>query len=273
MTDAATVPQIISSPSIVVEGRTYHDIGSSAYCLPRDELEQDRLNSQHFSLKVIFDGNILPVISSALAREARILDVGCGSSTWCLEMAIDYPQAHIRGLDMADMFPATIRPKNVDFDLHNALDGLPYPSNSFDFIHMRLLIAAWRVDEWPFILKEIFRVLKPGGFVQLVESNFTRGHDPWIVQHLDDLLANTGFELLDKQLKTVNYGDRANPISQEMLWNWKSAMSAMKPILAPKLLRNRDDYPVFLDRYIQECETSGLMVQLGAFAARKPPLA
>lgn len=34
-----------SSPSIIIDGRTYHDFESSAYCLPRDELEQDRLNS------------------------------------------------------------------------------------------------------------------------------------------------------------------------------------------------------------------------------------
>ncbi|ORX44010.1 S-adenosyl-L-methionine-dependent methyltransferase [Hesseltinella vesiculosa] len=285
--------QIQSSPSIVVDGRTYHDIGSSAYCLPRDELEQDRLNSQHFSLKVIFDGNVLPVISSKLTPEALMLDVGCGSSTWCLEMAIEYPRAKIRGLDMADMFPATIRPHNVEFDLHNALDGLPYPTNSFDFVHMRLLIAGWRADEWAYILKEIYRVLKPGGFVQLVESNFTeaqnhpmvehfnkilvstlqeRGHDPFIVQHLEGLLVDGGFELLDKQLKTVNYGERGNPISQEMLWNWKMAMKSLKPLLGPKLLRQQEDYPFFIDRYIQECEQSGLIVQLGAFAARKPPL-
>ncbi|KAI8339541.1 S-adenosyl-L-methionine-dependent methyltransferase [Chlamydoabsidia padenii] len=260
-----------SSPSIMVDGRTYHDIGSSAYCLPRDELEQDRLNSQHFSLKVIFDGNILPIIASSLAPEAKILDVGCGSSTWCLEMALDYPRAEIRGLDMADMFPTTIRPQNVNFDLHNALEGLPYENNTFDLVHMRLLIAAWRKDEWGFLLKEIYRVLKPGGYVQLVESDFTeRGHDPWIVEHFDTLLPEHGFDIEEKVLKMVNYGEPGNPISQEMLWNWKSAMKAMKPILARHLLRQPQDYERFIDRYIQECEQSGLFLQLAAFAGRKP---
>ncbi|CAO3598319.1 unnamed protein product [Absidia cylindrospora] len=284
-------PHVQSSPSIMVNGRTYHDIGSSAYCLPRDELEQDRLNSQHFSLKVIFDGNILPTITTSLAQEAKILDVGCGSSTWCLEMALDYPRAEIRGLDMADMFPTTIRPQNVNFDLHNALEGLPYENNTFDLVHMRLLIAAWRLDEWAFVLKEIYRVLKPGGYVQLVESDFTvaqkspmvelfnktlyttmqeRGHDPWIVQHLNQLLPEHGFEIVQKELKMVNYGEPGNPISQEMLWNWKSAMKAMKPILARHLLRQPEEYERFIDRYIQECEQFGLFLELAAFAGRKP---
>jgi ubiquinone/menaquinone biosynthesis C-methylase UbiE len=88
-------------------------------------------------------------------------------------MAIEYPDFQMTGLDMADMFPATIRPENVKFELHNVLDGLPYPDNSFDFIHMRLMIIALRSSEWPFVLNEIFRVLKPGGLVELVESDFT----------------------------------------------------------------------------------------------------
>ncbi len=88
-------------------------------------------------------------------------------------MAIDHPEFEMTGVDMADMFPTTIRPENVKFELLNILDGLPYPDNSFDFVHMRLMIIAFRSTEWPVVLKEIFRVLKPGGLVQLVESDFT----------------------------------------------------------------------------------------------------
>lgn len=88
-------------------------------------------------------------------------------------MAIDYPQFKITGLDMADMFPTTIRPENVKFELHNILNGLPYPDQTFDYVHMRLLITGLRTEEWPIVIAEIHRVLKPGGLVQLVESDFT----------------------------------------------------------------------------------------------------
>lgn len=88
-------------------------------------------------------------------------------------MAIEHPDAHVTGLDMADMFPTTIRPENVTFQQHNLLDGLPYDDNTFDFVHMRQLIVALRASEWPAILVEIRRVLKPGGLVQLMESDFT----------------------------------------------------------------------------------------------------
>lgn len=88
-------------------------------------------------------------------------------------MAIDHPQYHITGLDMADMFPTAIRPENVKFDLHNIVNGLPYPDNTFDYVNMRLLIVSLKTTEWPMVIAEIFRVLKPGGLVQLVESDFT----------------------------------------------------------------------------------------------------
>ncbi|KAH9841078.1 uncharacterized protein C8Q71DRAFT_743255 [Rhodofomes roseus] len=39
----------------------------------------------------------------------------------------------------------------------------------FKLVHQRLLIAALRSWEWTVALREIFRVLQPGGWVQLGE--------------------------------------------------------------------------------------------------------
>lgn len=87
-------------------------------------------------------------------------------------MAVEYPEFKFIGLDMADMFPTTIRPENVKFQLHNILHGLPFHDNTFDFVNMRIMLTAFLIDEWPFVIKEIYRVLKPGGFVELMESKF-----------------------------------------------------------------------------------------------------
>ncbi|CAO3617561.1 unnamed protein product [Mucor hiemalis] len=216
-----------SANSIIIEGRQYHNLDSSTYCLPRDELEQDRLNSQHFSLKALLEGNVLPSIPTSLPRNAKVLDLGCGSGCWVMEMAIDYPEYEMTGVDMADMFPTTIRPENVKFDLINILDGLPYPDNYFDFVHMRLMIIAFRSSEWDYVLKEIFRVLKPGGLVELVESDFTEktnvqivetfngeffqamqeaGQDPWIGSKLSGLLSENQFDVYDVQERYLSYG-------------------------------------------------------------------
>lgn len=94
------------------------------------------------------------------------------SLTVIQEMAIEYPEYHFTGIDMADMFPTTIRPDNIKFQRQNILLGLPYPDNTFDFVNMRLMLSAFRVTEWPTVIGEIHRVLKQGGVVELMETKF-----------------------------------------------------------------------------------------------------
>ncbi|KAL7314878.1 hypothetical protein PS15m_006393 [Mucor circinelloides] len=279
-----------STNSITIHGRQYHLEEASTYTLPRDELEQDRLNSQHFSLKALYDGNILPSVKELLPSNAQVLDLGCGSGCWVMEMAIDYPQYKITGLDMADMFPTTIRPENVKFELHNILNGLPYPDQTFDYVHMRLLITGLRTEEWPTVIAEIHRVLKPGGLVQLVESDFTEetnvqivetfnkefrqamvdiGQDPWIGPKLGSLLTQTDFDVLESNERYLDYSLPLNPIAKEMLTNWKSAMLSIKPLLAHRFGTNTDMYNSIVDRYIEGITQAGWKVKIWALCGQK----
>lgn len=60
---------------------------------------------------------------------------------------------------------------NFTFNIGNVLEGLPYPDNTFDFVHMRLFVFGLREIEWPKAIKEVLRVTKPGGFIQFIESD------------------------------------------------------------------------------------------------------
>ncbi|EPB91728.1 hypothetical protein HMPREF1544_01439 [Mucor circinelloides 1006PhL] len=245
---------------------------------------------QHFSLKALYDGNILPSVKELLPSNAQVLDLGCGSGCWVMEMAIDYPQYKITGLDMADMFPTTIRPENVKFELHNILNGLPYPDQTFDYVHMRLLITGLRTEEWPTVIAEIHRVLKPGGLVQLVESDFTEetnvqivetfnkefrqamvdiGQDPWIGPKLGSLLTQTDFDVLESNERYLDYSLPLNPIAKEMLTNWKSAMLSIKPLLAHRFGTSTDMYNSIVDRYIEGITQAGWKVKIWALCGQK----
>lgn len=70
---------------------------------------------------------------------------------------------------MCDVFPNNIRPANVSFQVGNVLKRLPFSDNTFDLVNMRLFIVALKKEEWPILLKEAYRVMKPGGFIQMVE--------------------------------------------------------------------------------------------------------
>lgn len=70
---------------------------------------------------------------------------------------------------MCDIFPNNIRPQNVSFQVGNALERLPFMDNTFDFVNIRLFIIALKKHEWPVVIEEIYRILKPGGYIQVVE--------------------------------------------------------------------------------------------------------
>jgi SAM-dependent methyltransferase len=52
----------------------------------------------------------------------------------------------------------------------NVLQGLPFPDDTFDFVHQRLLVSGIPVAEWPRAVAELVRVTRPGGWVELAEA-------------------------------------------------------------------------------------------------------
>lgn len=89
--------------------------------------------------------------------------------TFYKDVATEFPGGDFHGVDVYNIFPRNIRPANVHFQSCDALEGLPFPDNTFDLVNMRMLYVALKKDEWSLMFKEIYRVLKPGGFLQSCE--------------------------------------------------------------------------------------------------------
>ncbi len=124
---------------------------------------------QHFLLKRILKGNYLaPVPENA----ASIIDVGAGSGYWAREMARAFPQAQVIGIDQAASAQLS-QPGNYLFEQANVIKGLPYGHESFDFVHMRAMGLAIPAFHWSRVLRELARVSRPGGWIELVEASMT----------------------------------------------------------------------------------------------------
>ncbi|KAI8640943.1 hypothetical protein BD408DRAFT_347058 [Parasitella parasitica] len=108
-------------------------------------------------------------IRNSWSAPTRVLDVACGSGVWLLEMATEYPRTQFYGIDAATIFPNCIKPPNTTFQQHDLLDkdGFPYPEEYFDYIHMRLVYNCFSKADLKFVLAEINRILKPGGYVEI----------------------------------------------------------------------------------------------------------
>lgn len=256
--------------------RTFHHVPNSAYWLPNDDEEMDRLIGQHFALKSLFEGNIHYSVKEELGldkREALVLDLGCGPGTWLMDTATEYPYSHFIGVDMCDVFPNNVRPPNVTFQVGNVLQRLNFPENTFDFINIRLFIIALKSEEWPILIKEAYRLLKPGGYLQCVECGMlekgndfaqwagltfkemieNRGQDPFIASKLDSLLETSDFSIIHCEDKSVNLGT-PDPLSKEFLWDVTNIFKATEPVIRGALGYTEETYPVFLDILYKELQ-------------------
>src|SRR5215469_5661748 len=123
-----------------------------AYMLPRHQTEIDRLDVQHYAL-----------------RAASILDVGSGTGQWAYDLCAQFPRAIVYGLDLVPG-KTRERPANYRYVKANVLQGLPFADGSFDFVHQRLMVTALPVATWPDVVRDLLRVTRPGGWVELVEG-------------------------------------------------------------------------------------------------------
>lgn len=152
-------------------GGRRHRVGIP-YVLPTDLAEINRLDFQHYMLRFALRGNFAVPVQ----RPAAILDVGGGTGRWALEVASVFPQAQVTSLDLSDptapgsALAGAALPSNVRFQVANLLEGLPYPDASFDFVHQRLLVFALPLERWPDDVRELVRVTRPGGWIELVEG-------------------------------------------------------------------------------------------------------
>lgn len=141
------------------------------YILPRNDAEHRRLEMQHnYLLTTVYDGRLIYDKELQLKPGSRVLDAGTGAGSWILALAKEVPDSvELVGVDVSlAMFPESF-PSNVHL-VEASTTNLPDSwTNSFDFVHQRLMICAFTASDWSRAISEIFRALKPGGTAQIVE--------------------------------------------------------------------------------------------------------
>ncbi|CAG8556003.1 25639_t:CDS:2 [Dentiscutata erythropus] len=148
--------------------------GNLKYPLPSNiEEEKHWLQDPHYLIRHMWQSNYSAPIEDKLREgNAKILNICCDYGTWTLEMASDYPNSHFTGVDVAPIFPSGVTRPNVRFLQSNVLDGLPFESNSFDFVLVRLFGNNFTEKDWEDkIIHEIVRLTKPGGWVELTQPD------------------------------------------------------------------------------------------------------
>ncbi|KAJ3140406.1 hypothetical protein HK100_009956 [Physocladia obscura] len=105
--------------------RGYHSVQSSNYPLPSDEIEQNRLEVQHYILRVAFEGDIICPEAKELVQfdGTKVLDVGCAKGFWLESVQKENPFGEYHGVDIAENLAAEKGTINIKFG--NVLERLP----------------------------------------------------------------------------------------------------------------------------------------------------
>jgi ubiquinone/menaquinone biosynthesis C-methylase UbiE len=229
------------------------------------EQEKDRLQHQ---------GNLFLNLEAKIWQDAglqegmQVVDLGCGTGTISCAIARIFPNAHIWGIDPSHHLLTTAREvqeqqhlTNVQFALGDAY-ALNFPNASIDFVYGRLLFQ--HLAEPMKALKEIARVLKPGGKVCLVDvaDNWfalnpeppvfgalreclgaiqtSLGGDCRVGYKLGSYLSEAGFSQIETKVEVVT-SDRLGGIEQFLgLFSFGSPYYALDPDLEALALSARE---------------------------------
>ncbi|KAG2229790.1 S-adenosyl-L-methionine-dependent methyltransferase [Thamnidium elegans] len=278
---------------ILENGREYYDNENIAYLLPHDIDECGRLEKQHRVFKYIFQKNFWAPVRTQLEEGITVLDSGCGPGSWTLDMAKDFPNSKFHGVDISNFFPDETKPNNCEFIIGNLTETLPFEDNTFDYVHQRLLILGLTNSGWEKCLSELLRVLKPGGYIEILEPNVKNLHNggPLLEQvhialaemmesrdipitiatELKNRVTETGFvnavETLD--FLPLNHGGRGG----ELIWgDYYHVYMNIRPMMTKSNPEwdNLEAYETFLGNCASEANTKETSLGWHIICAQKP---
>ena len=249
--------------------------------------EQVRILHQDRMITKCMGGPLRELEPSAIEQMYSILDMACGPGAWVLDMAYEYPRVEVTGIDisrrMIEYAQALAREQNVHnaaFHVMNVLEPLQFSDNSFDLVNARAMFGFMSRADWPGLVKECLRILKPGGILRLTEIEFGITNSPatekltslflkalsmtgrsfspdgrhlGITPMLRSFMRETGFEymrsvphLLDASFSSENHGAQAQ--------NNALANRGLQPFLVNLHMINNEDFEETYQQSLNEMQ-------------------
>jgi len=137
-------------------------------------------------------GGVLVERNNDLTGINDVIDLGCGSGGWAMDIARQYPEISVTGVDNNESLLQYVKAharvrelENVQFQTMNILLPLDFPDTSFDLVNARCLFSSFTPKDWPLLLQECKRILRPGGTLRLTEMERANSNSPALEKFWD----------------------------------------------------------------------------------------
>jgi ubiquinone/menaquinone biosynthesis C-methylase UbiE len=172
----------------------------------QETLEKDDLPLEYIDMRDIGDGEITSIMSALqfqhklflremngellptslpLENVQTVMDFICGPGSWGMEFSKKHPEKQIYGVDISQRIidhalgnAASLKSPNLTFQAVDRRRPLPFPDNQFDLIHLQNGTSLFTLEQWPVIMREMARLLKPGGWLNLVDFEMGPASQP-----------------------------------------------------------------------------------------------
>ncbi|EGO05266.1 hypothetical protein SERLA73DRAFT_82854 [Serpula lacrymans var. lacrymans S7.3] len=148
---------------------------SEVYRLAADAEELDRLDKQYEMFCKVM-GRYPPPVAEILTGDAfggdntkAVLDLGCGSGIWIMDVAREFPQCTAVAVDLIPMQSVSM-PPNCRSEVDDINFGLEHFYGKFDVVHSKLISSG--VEDYQNLIDKISHILRPGGLIDVSEFAF-----------------------------------------------------------------------------------------------------
>ncbi|KAF9938925.1 hypothetical protein BGZ67_010189 [Mortierella alpina] len=151
----------------IAEALTFNpDPETPGWIIPVYPDEADHPETPFYLDRITYELDLMSPIGKPFRKA---IDVNCSSGAWALDMSMKFPRTVVYALDpLLETAHLPLRlPENCKFRMRDVRDQ----EGEFDLVHQRLGAFRTPIQEWTPHFAELRRLTKPGGWIQLAESN------------------------------------------------------------------------------------------------------